>query len=81
MEWHNVPKNGIIEPGAVRHRTPGMGVADWAATISALVEVGYQGNLDIEGRHDPVYHGPRENEGLVISLEHLRRYIKPEWIH
>ncbi len=79
--WPSVKKYGILEPGAVRHRTPGMGDVDWAKVISALVEVGYKGNLDIEGRHDPVYYGARENEGLVISLNHLKQYIMPEWIH
>ena len=77
--WRNVERNGILEPGAVRHRTPGMGDVDWARVCSALVEVGYRGNLDIEGRHDPIYHGVRENEGLVISLEHLRQFTKPQW--
>src|SRR5690606_25076255 len=31
-----------------RFRTPGWGVIDWAALISILIEVGYEGNLDIE---------------------------------
>jgi sugar phosphate isomerase/epimerase len=79
--WRSVRKYGILEPGAVRHRTPGMGIVKWSEVISALVEVGYDGNLDIEGRHDPVYRGSRENEGLVISLEHLQQYVKPEWMH
>jgi len=77
--WRNVNKNGILEPGAVQHRTPGMGDVDWAKVVSALVEVGYEGNLDIEGRHDPIYHGMRENEGLVISLRHLEQFTKPQW--
>ncbi|HUS80892.1 MAG TPA: sugar phosphate isomerase/epimerase [Armatimonadota bacterium] len=78
--WSNVHRNGILWPGAVRHRTPGMGVADWPQIISALHEVGYKGNLDIEGRHDPIYKGPRENEGLVISLRHLSQYIADEFV-
>jgi hypothetical protein len=28
--------------------------------ISALRENGYAGNLDIEGRHDPIFHGKSE---------------------
>ncbi|HCU35899.1 MAG TPA: sugar phosphate isomerase [Armatimonadetes bacterium] len=80
IDWRAVRRNGILEPGAVRHRTPGMGVVKWSEVISALVEVGYEGNLDIEGRHDPVYHGARENEGLVISLRHLEQFVKPEWV-
>ncbi len=81
VNWTSVRKDGIMEPGAVRHRTPGMGVVKWNEVVSALVEVGYAGNLDIEGRHDPVYKSQRENEGLVISLQHLQQFVKPEWIH
>lgn len=80
LVWPVVKRNGIMWPGAVRHRTPGMGQGDWARIISALHEVGYAGNLDIEGRHDPVYKGPRENEGLVISLRHLQQYIADEFV-
>jgi sugar phosphate isomerase/epimerase len=57
-----------------------MGDADWAQIVSVLHEVGYAGNLDIEGRHDPVYKGARENEGLVISLRHLSEYIADEFV-
>jgi len=78
--WRKVQRDGIFQPGAVRHRTPGMGDADWPRIISALVEVGYQGNLDIEGRHDPVYRGPRENEGLVISLRYLSQFVADEFV-
>ncbi len=78
--WPEVKRNGILYTGAVRHRTPGMGDADWAQIISALHEIGYEGNLDIEGRHDPVYKGARENEGLVISLRHLSEYIADEFV-
>ncbi len=80
VQWHEVKINGIMEPPAVRHRTPGMGQANWAAIISHLVEAGYTGNLDIEGRHDPVYRGERENEGLVISLRHLQQFLAPEFV-
>ena len=78
--WHNVHRNGILEPGAVRHRTPGMGIVKWNEVISTLIEHGYTGNLDIEGRHDPIYQGPRENEGLVISLRHLEQFIAREYV-
>ncbi len=78
--WHNVRRNGILEPGAYRDRTPGMGTVQWNKVISTLVEVGYRGNIDIEGRHDPIYHGPRENEGLVISLRHLKQFVAREYV-
>lgn len=71
----NVRVNGILEPGAVRHRTPGYGDVDWSKVVSALVEVGYGGNLDIEGRHDPVFCEKREGEGLILSLKHLSQFV------
>ncbi|MCY3908210.1 MAG: hypothetical protein OXF63_13290 [Anaerolineaceae bacterium] len=39
-------------PGGWRGRAPGRGEVDWPACISALIEVGYQGNLDIEHEED-----------------------------
>ena len=33
-------------------RAPGWGEVDWAAFISALIEVGYEGNIDIEHEDD-----------------------------
>ena len=77
---HNVRKYGHFEPGGVRDRVPGMGASDWGAIISTLHEVGYTGNLDIEGRHDPIYHAARENEGLVIALRHLSQFIANDYI-
>jgi sugar phosphate isomerase/epimerase len=73
--WRNVTRVGILEPGAVRHRMPGLGQVDWGKVVSALVENGYTGNLDIEGRHDPVFRGEREEQGLLISLKHLRQFV------
>jgi sugar phosphate isomerase/epimerase len=73
--WRECKVNGILEHGAVRHRTPGMGQADWKQIVSALREVGYNGNLDIEGRHDPIYRGASEAEGLIIARKHLEQFI------
>lgn len=71
----NIQINGILEPGAVRHRMPGYGDVNWSKVISVLVEIGYRGNLDIEGRHDPVFCGGREEEGLMLSLKHLSQFV------
>ena len=67
--------NGLLEPGSLRHRMPGMGDVDWPKVVSALRENGYHGNLDIEGRHDPVYQGEHEEEGLVIAMKTLGRLV------
>lgn len=73
--WRKVRRNGILERGSVRHRVPGLGQSNWKDIVSALVEVGYRGNLDIEGRHDPVYEDELEHAGLVIAKRHLEQFV------
>jgi len=63
---------GILDPRTTRHRMPGLGQADWPRIIAELKKTGYSGNLDIEGRHDPEYHGDREEEGLTLAVSVLR---------
>lgn len=46
---------GICHPGVAEHRMPGLGQADWAEIVHALLRVGYDSDLNIEGWHDPVY--------------------------
>lgn len=58
-----------------RDRFPGMGQAPWRQIISALFDVGYKGNVDIEGRHDPLFSGPdRESVGLRLAKEYLEKF-------
>ena len=76
-----------------RFRTPGFGQIDWARFISALVEVGYEGNVDIE-HEDEVFAKAafakmgdkesdivgmlgRERNGLVLGYKHLSQLIPP----
>jgi sugar phosphate isomerase/epimerase len=75
-----------------RFRAPGFGEVDWPRFISALVEVGYDGNLDIE-HEDEVFAGAtlakiggeadivemlgREPNGLMLGYNHLSRLIPP----
>ncbi|MCY4023249.1 MAG: sugar phosphate isomerase/epimerase [Anaerolineaceae bacterium] len=57
-----------------RGRAPGWGEVDWPAYISALIEVGYQGNLDIEHEEDLfdfselVDYRPQEEMPLVPAF-------------
>jgi sugar phosphate isomerase/epimerase len=69
--WHNVRRDGILDEQASRHRMPGLGDVNWRALVSTLVEHGYRGPLDIEGRHDPVFSGEREAAGLRIAKQTL----------
>lgn len=56
----------------VWHRTPGFGDSNWTDIISELRRFGYRGNIDIEGRHDPVYRGDLEMTGQVFALNYLK---------
>jgi sugar phosphate isomerase/epimerase len=49
------------------------GDSNWTDVISELRMVGYQGSIDIEGWHDPVYRDALEMTGQVHGLEHLKR--------
>jgi sugar phosphate isomerase/epimerase len=55
------------------HRMPGFGDLDWTKVISELRLVGYEGSIDIEGWHDPVYRGELEMTGQVHALNYLKR--------
>lgn len=68
----SVQRYGWMDPRSSRHRMPGLGQADWPAIITALREMGYSSNLDIEGRHDPIYRGRDEEKGLQIAINHLQ---------
>jgi sugar phosphate isomerase/epimerase len=65
---------GIYGSGWWRYRVPGWGVIDWQKLIATLLDAKYQGNLDIE-HEDPVFHGPKFREGLLLGLRHLSQFI------
>src|SRR5690606_24692013 len=60
VNWREIKRNGIYADKAFRYRLPGFGDVAWGRVISALIEVGYAGPLNIEGQHDPVYSGALE---------------------
>lgn len=64
----------IYGSGWWRYRIPGWGDVNWQKFISALHDVGYRGNLDIE-HEDPVFSGDRYREGLVLGLKYLSRFV------
>ena len=67
--------NGIFSEGMFRYRIPGFGDVDWRRLISALVEIGYAGNLDIEGGHDVMFAKEREESGLLLAKRNLERFL------
>lgn len=54
------------------HRFPGKGDTDWREIIDILQRGKYQGDISVEGYHDPEYCGEREQEGQKLALEYLR---------
>lgn len=46
---------GPCHPGVAEHRMPGLGQANWAEIVHALLREGYDSDLNIEGWHDPVF--------------------------
>jgi sugar phosphate isomerase/epimerase len=70
-----VQRYGVHDFRAWRHRMPGLGQCDWGRFIGTLREIGYKGNLDIEGRHDAIYQGADEVLGLEIGAAHLRTWL------
>jgi sugar phosphate isomerase/epimerase len=57
----------------VYHRTPGFGDTNWSDVMTILRMAKYQGTIDIEGWHDPVYQGELEMTGQVHGLNYLKR--------
>lgn len=57
----------------VRHRFPGLGDSGWEEIFRKLAAGGYQGVIDIEGGHDPVFRGDLEMQGQANSLAYLRK--------
>jgi sugar phosphate isomerase/epimerase len=74
VKWDVVRTQGIGGPMQFAyHRTPGFGDLDWTLVISELRMAGYEGAIDIEGWHDPVYRGELEMTGQVYGLNYLKR--------
>lgn len=67
-------REGIYGTGWWRFRIPGWGDVDWQGFVGALLDVGYDGCVDVE-HEDPVFHGPRYWEGMEMGIRFLRQYI------
>lgn len=73
IAWDIVRERGIggCENFAF-HRTPGFGDSNWSDIITILRQSGFEGSIDIEGWHDPVYRGELEMTGQVRGLHYLQ---------
>lgn len=74
IAWDIIQEYGIHgSKPYVWHRTPGFGDTNWTDVISILRQAGYQGTIDIEGWHDPVYKDELEMMGQVHALNYLKQ--------
>jgi len=71
--WDVIKEHGIYGPKPfVFHRTPGFGDTNWRDVITILRQDGFDGAIDIEGWHDPVYRDDLEMTGQVHGLNYLK---------
>ncbi|MFB3893569.1 MAG: sugar phosphate isomerase/epimerase family protein [Phycisphaerae bacterium] len=72
--WDVIREHGVFgNVPWVYHRTPGFGDVNWTDVISILRQGGFEGSIDIEGWHDPVYNRELEMTGQVHGLNYLKR--------
>jgi sugar phosphate isomerase/epimerase len=74
IHWDVVREYGVHGPKTFAwHRHPGFGDSNWTDIISELRRAGFEGSIDIEGWHDPVYKGELEMTGQVHALNYLKQ--------
>jgi sugar phosphate isomerase/epimerase len=67
-------REGTWDFGWWRFRIPGWGDLDWKELFRGLVDVGFDGHVIIE-HEDPVFRGPRHDEGLLRARDFLRQWV------
>jgi len=73
IAWDVVKERGIYSgENYVWDRTPGFGDSNWTNIISILRMNGFEGSIDIEGFHDPVYRDELEYTGQIHALNYLK---------
>ncbi|MEK3731007.1 MULTISPECIES: sugar phosphate isomerase/epimerase family protein [Paenibacillus] len=81
IAWDVIREHGIHGPHPfVWHRTPGFGDTNWTDVVTILMQQGYEGSIDIEGRHDPVFKDELEMSAQVSSLQYLKRCRGGEYV-
>lgn len=74
INWDIIKTHGIrSDQPLVYHRTPGFGDSNWTDIITILRLGGFQGSIDIEGWHDPIYRDDLEMTGQIHALKYLQQ--------
>lgn len=73
---------GINSPQKWRyHRMPGFGDTNWKEITTILMKNAYQGTIDIEGWHDPVFNNKLEYTGQIQALKYLKDCRGGEYVN
>ena len=73
VDWDAGSHHGIFAAkDFAPERTPGFGDTNWRDVFSILHENGYEGDVCIEGYHDPVYAGDWEMTSQMHALKYLK---------
>lgn len=74
IDRHAVEEYGVLCPTDwyAPQRTPGFGDCDWRDIIYILHINGYEGDICVEGYHDPIYKGEWEMTAQLHALKYLR---------
>ncbi len=73
IHWDRVKKYGVF--GAANFaepRTPGYGDTDWRDVFHILYSNNFEGDLVVEGFHDPIFQGDLEWAGQLHALQYLK---------
>ena len=83
--WDVIRTRGVGGPDEIAiPRTPGFGDLNWAEIFSILHQHSFNGSVDIEGFHDPIYRDDWEFTAQLNALEVLKRarggtYVPNPW--
>lgn len=74
VDWAAVKEYGVLcnTDRYAPERLVGFGDTDWRDVISILHYGGYEGDICVEGYHDPVYSGEWEMTGQLHALNYLK---------
>ena len=74
VDWSYVREYGVMcnSDMYAPERTVGFGDTNWRDVFSILHKAGFEGDICVEGYHDPVYSGEWEMVGQLHALRYLK---------
>jgi sugar phosphate isomerase/epimerase len=73
IDWEAVRRLGVFGAhGYAVSRTPGFGDTNWRDVMTVLYANGYDGDICVEGYHDPIFIGEWEMTGQLHALNYLK---------